>query len=285
MTKNWLAQLELSFKKTPVGTRLAQVKRDGPLSVQKAFYPEGPDVAHVYLLHPPAGIVSGDKLYITGQVEAGAHALLTTPGANRFYKARDLSDDDARKQLQHTHFDLAKDAVLEYLPQETLIYPNADAINQLTVKLAANSIYLGWEVLSLGLPVVDKPFADGRLVQQTQVYINGQLKLHDRLNINPENQIMQQLAGLNQQPVLGTFVIASSAQQNDVLALEENLCNHLQQLELAEQFSLTRLDEIILVRYLGAKTSDCKDVFSQLWHIARATLCQREASAPRIWLT
>lgn len=285
MTKNWLARLELSFTQTQVGTRLAKVKRDGPLSVQKAFYPEGPDIAHVYLLHPPAGIVSGDKLTITTDCQSGAHALLTTPGANRFYKARDLTDPQARKQYQNTSFKLAEHSVLEYLPQETLIYPDADAINQLTVNLANNSVYLGWEVLSLGLPVVGKPFADGRLVQQTQVYIDGQLKLHDRLNVNPENQIMQQAAGLNNQPVLGTFIITSCNLKHDLATLEGNLHQHLESLTLAKHFSLTRLDEIIIVRYLGEKTADCKDVFAQLWHIARAALCQREANAPRIWLT
>ena len=84
----WLANLALEFSFTANGTQLTKTMRNGPLSVQKAFYPEGTDCAHIYLLHPPAGIVSGDELRINITVNSQAHTLITTPGANRFYRAR-----------------------------------------------------------------------------------------------------------------------------------------------------------------------------------------------------
>jgi urease accessory protein len=57
----WQASLNLSFANRFNKTLLVQRKHSGPLTVQRPFYPEG-DVCHVYLLHPPGGIVGGDEL-------------------------------------------------------------------------------------------------------------------------------------------------------------------------------------------------------------------------------
>ena len=118
----WLASLLLEFSVTSIGTQLSRTERNGPLSVQKAFYPEGRDCAHIYLLHPPAGIVSGDELRINIKVNQQAHSLVTAPGANRFYRAReDLSIGDS-KQVQHCELFLAEHAKCENFPLETIVY-------------------------------------------------------------------------------------------------------------------------------------------------------------------
>ena len=72
----WRAELSLGFTAEPVVdgprdgapaaplTRLTTRAHRGPLVVQRPFYPEGPGVPHVYLLHPPGGIVGGDSLRV-----------------------------------------------------------------------------------------------------------------------------------------------------------------------------------------------------------------------------
>ena len=94
--QGWLAQLELGYQLRGDKTRLVHSKREGPLSVQRAFYPEG-DVCHTYLLHPPGGVVAGDQLHIDLRVEADAKVLLTTPGATKFYRSTGAQADLAQK--------------------------------------------------------------------------------------------------------------------------------------------------------------------------------------------
>jgi len=81
----WQARLDLRYSAS-AGERtvLSHRRHTGPLLVQKPFYPEGPRVCHSTLVHPPGGIAGGDRLELHVEVEAGAHAVITTPGAAKW---------------------------------------------------------------------------------------------------------------------------------------------------------------------------------------------------------
>jgi len=90
MESGWQAELALRF--APRGDRTALVARRqrGPLTVQRPFYPEPQGICHTYVLHPPAGIVGGDDLRMTFDLETGAQALVTTPAATRWYFSKGI---------------------------------------------------------------------------------------------------------------------------------------------------------------------------------------------------
>ena len=87
--KGWQASLALQFCHTPEKTLLHSARHSGPLTVQRPFYPEG-ETCHLYLLHPPGGIVGGDTLDISVRLDAKSHALITMPGASKFYRSNGL---------------------------------------------------------------------------------------------------------------------------------------------------------------------------------------------------
>ncbi|MBC8055432.1 MAG: urease accessory protein UreD, partial [Rhizobiales bacterium] len=134
-------------------------RHDGPLRVLASLYPETPSICHNVLVHPPGGLVGGDVLDIDLTVGEGAHALVTTPGATRFYRSTGAT---ATQRLRAT---LAEGARLEWLPLETIAYNGCVGENLMRFSLAPGAEMIGWDVLALGLPASDQAFARGRFTQ------------------------------------------------------------------------------------------------------------------------
>jgi urease accessory protein len=284
----WLASLALEFSLTPNGSQLTRTKRNGPLSVQKAFYPEGRDCAHIYLLHPPAGIVSGDELRIDIQVNEQAHSLITTPGANRFYRAReDLTIGDS-KQVQHCEVNLKQAAKCENFPLETIVYEGADGFNTVDVHLTNESSYLGWDITCLGLPSSGQLFKHGSYTQLNRVYCEGTLMYHDRIAIKPNNHIHQHVAGLNNHSVFATFMAyAAKGQVTDAdnKMLVEQLRDCMIAADSKHKVSISQIRQLLIIRYLGDSAEECKALFIILWQKIRPLYLNKAANVPRVWHT
>ena len=168
----WQAYLSLSFAKRKRGVRLVESAHEGPLYVQKAFYPEGDHCAHCYLLHPPGGLVTGDKLSIDITSQKNAHALITTPGAGRVYKAR----EQGGIQTQSIQLNVEQDGCLEWLPLETILFPNSQARLNTRVDLAENAKVITWDITCFGLPANHLKFTQGSVKQSLQIWSKDRLK-------------------------------------------------------------------------------------------------------------
>ena len=285
---HWLAHLALEFSDTPVGTQLTKTQRKGPLSVQKAFYPEGRDCAHIYLLHPPAGIVSGDELRISVDIKDNAHLLFTTPGAGRFYRARTNLDIGDSKQAQITKFVLEANAKCENFPQETIVYEGADGFNTVDIELTSSSVYLGWDITCLGLPDSNEPFIDGKYCQLNRLYCDGKLLYHDRIALSPANNLLTHPAGLAGNSVFATFLAYAPEKLTDMFQRRDivNLCREkISEQNAQSTISITDIDGLLVIRYLGSHAQQCKQLFISLWEILRPILTDKAAIQPRIWHT
>src|SRR5688572_24226503 len=91
LVSSWKARLALGFSRLEGKTRLTRREHDGPLVVQKPLYPEssaqGSGPCHIIVVHPPGGAAGGDELAIALDAGEGAQALLTTPGAGKWYRS------------------------------------------------------------------------------------------------------------------------------------------------------------------------------------------------------
>jgi urease accessory protein len=158
----WRAHLALHY--TRAGDRtIALDRHTGPLRVLQRLYPEGPGICHHVLLHPPGGIAGGDELVIEARLDSGAHALVTTPGATRFYRS------EGPRAVQRVQLQIAAGARLEWLPLETLAYPGCHAESVLRAELAPEAEMMGWEVLALGLPAAGAAFDSGSFRQHLEL--------------------------------------------------------------------------------------------------------------------
>ena len=286
--RQWLAKLSLQFSHDAYGTQLQKTTRKGPLSVQKAFYPEGQECAHIYLLHPPAGIVSGDELHVELIIDNKGHVLVTTPGANRFYRAREDRLIGESKQKQITTLLLGETSIAENFPQETIVYEGADGFNTVDVHIKPTSVYLGWDITCLGLPSSNEYFDQGQYTQLNRLYCDNKLIYHDRIEISPRNQLLHHVAGLASKTVFGTFLVYAPTQLTQVkdrkLIIEA--LREIIEIENAQDLiSVTDIRGLFVIRYLGGQAHQCKTLFIKLWQHLRPLVIQASAIQPRIWHT
>ena len=154
----WDAHLQLDYT-VEASRTVARHQHTGPLRILQSLYPEGDGICHNVLVHPPGGLVGGDTLDIHITARGGAHGLVTTPGATRFYKS------DGELALQRTNIALQGDARLEWLPMEAICYNRCLAENHLRLTLADAAEFIGWDVTALGLPQANLPFERGNYAQ------------------------------------------------------------------------------------------------------------------------
>ena len=274
MTGGWQAQLNLRFGLQKARTVLVERMHSGPLIVQKPLYPEGGRICHAIIVHPPGGIAGGDQLTLTANLEEGAHALLTTPGAGKWYKANDRS---AAQQLQ---FKLAPRAMLEWLPQETILFDAAQVQMATHVDLANDAKFAGWEILCFGRRAAGEKFNTGSLRQRVQIWRDDELIWNEAANLSAGSRAMISPAGMANCSVNAVFTIAAGAVPTAVLeacrAITPRAGNH---------FGVTALPEIFAARFLGDSAEQAREYFETLWKILRPWYAQVNMQRPRIWST
>ena len=268
ITQGWDAQLELGFEFQDNKTVLAHRRHQGPLTVQRPFYPEG-GVCHVYLLHPPGGVVAGDSLTLRITAAAKSAALITTPAAGKFYRSSGLL------AKQHVTLNVAEGAILEWLPQETIIYEGARVASKLRVDLEIGARFIGWEVLALGRPAANEGFTMGEISLGWQIFKAGELFYQEKLRLDAEAFAARW--GLNGHSACGTlFVSPATATQLEKVQ---------QLIGDSPGLGVTLIDDLLICRALDSRADRLRSFFQQVWATLRPDVLQCKASEPRIWAT
>jgi len=274
LNAGWRAQLNLGFSNSNNKTILSHRKHNGPLQVQKPFYPEPNGTCHVYILHPPGGVVGGDRLNICVDVNSNAHALITTPAAGKFYRS---AGPVAR---QEQVIKVAPKGTLEWFPSENIIFSGAKAQIKTKIELSRDSNFMGWEISCLGRPASNENFSQGELDQRFEIWREDRPIQIERLLLNAGNPSLHAKWGLLGFPVIGNMIcITNNVELLDSL---KNLVNTSTDQEL---FSVTQVDDIILCYFLGISVERARNCFIKAWKIFRKGVIQLEVVEPRIWKT
>jgi urease accessory protein len=273
LSRHWQADLDLAFEHRNAGTVLTRNRHRGPLQVQKALYPEGSGTCHVAVLHPPGGIAASDRLCVRATLHDGTRALLTTPGATKWYR----SDGDWARQ-QH-HFTLAGDSVLEWLPRENIVFDGANVSTSLDVALSSRALYFGWEILSFGRRASGESWRRGRLEMRTSIQRANRILWSEVASLDAGSGFAQSSVGLSGRTVCGTFVVAGGEVASELLAA----CRQVKPALPQAHSGVTRVPGALIARYLGDSTEDVFDWFTAVWGLLRPALTERPVCAPRVW--
>lgn len=274
MELGWRAQLKLGFAAAGNKTVISEQRHFGPLMVQKPFYPEGPGVCHCYLIHPPGGVVGGDRLGVEVGVGPGAHGMVTTPAATKFYRSA------GPQAAQINRLRVAAQGTLEWLPLETIVYDQAHVKSHTIVSLEKGAGFIGGEMICLGLPASRQPYVSGRLDQRLTVELDGRPLLIESLYIDGEDRMIEENWGLAGRPVTGAMVATVS--ENGVV---DAVRQRVGQGGPGDYFGVTRIDSLVVCRFLGMHAWEGFKTFQKAWDVLRPAVTGRPACAPRIWAT
>jgi urease accessory protein len=269
----WQAELDLSFARRADQTVLSRNRHRGPLQVQKALYPEGKETCHIAILHPPGGVAASDRLCIRASLHEQSRALLTTPGATKWYRS------EGSCASQQAHFSLGEDAVLEWLPRESIIFDGANISMQLNVDLSVRARYFGWDILSFGRRASGESWGRGKLNMQTNIRGVDCLLWSEVADVDAQSGFARSPVGLSGFSVCGTFLVAGCDVDAPVL-LE---CREVVPPAAESRTGITRVPGVLIARYLGDSTEDAFSWFTNLWAVLRRALLYRAACPPRVW--
>lgn len=259
----------LDFRRDRQRTVLTRSHR-GPLQVQKPLYPEGGELCHAIVIHPPGGIAGGDVLAIDATVAEDAAALITTPGATRWYKAEGRS---ARQEVR-----LRVAGTLEWLPQETIVFDAAQVHSSIDIDVVDNGAMLGWDIVALGRGAAGESFRAGGFAQSIRLHDAGELQWIERTLLDGGDALLESPVGLDGQPIFGClWAFGPHWSDETIEGLRERLPGAA---------PITRLAPRLLVaRTLGATTQAVRRNLEAAWRELRPLTLGREAIAPRIWAT
>lgn len=275
----WHSHLQLQFRLQHDRTVLHH-RHEGGLRALASHYPEATTVCHQVLVHPPGGLVGGDTLAMDLDVDAGAHAVVTTPGAGRFYRS---TGAPARQTLEAR---LAPGARLEWLPQDTLAYDGCIAENRSRFHLAPGAELIAWDQLALGLPAADSAFRHGRFTQHIElpgVWL-------ERGHIAADDAALRHApGGLQGHSTVATAWFAAgsalaAARRDALLDAARQLAASAPHAALLAGATAPH-PQIIVLRVLGHRTEPVAALLRAVWGAWRQLAWALPPCPPRVWAT
>ncbi len=215
----------------------------------------------------------GDDLDIALHARERAHALLTTPGAAKWYRSA------GAWARQRVAIDAAAGSTVEWLPQETIVFDGALADISWEARIAADACLISWEVICLGRSGSGERFERGRCRLSTRLWRGGRLAWVEKGCVEPGSSMAASPAGLDSHSVLGTMLVAAPLIDDEWLAE----CRAVQ--PAGGEAAVTRLPGVLVARYRGDSSEAARGYFTALWKSLREPVLGCAAVEPRIWRT
>ena len=279
----WHGSLELVYAYNRGKTQLIHSQSHSPLKVQRPFYPEGQGICHTAVLHTAGGIVGGDSLAQSIHLEANAQALLTTVAASKIYGSRGRYPICPEGQAARQNIDIKvdSDAILEWLPQETIVFNGAVYQQDLRVELASGGSWLGWEMTRFGRTARGERFLQGEWRVNTEIWQEGKPLWIDRQWLPGGEEILDSPHGLAGQPIVGSLIYIGKPVSSEIVKEARNIW--MAQERQGEAGVTQTMGDGLLCRYRGGSTSEVRNWFIEVWQLLRLSHSGLSVSKSRFW--
>jgi urease accessory protein len=253
-------------------THLAQLFQKTPLRVLRP-HPAPGDPPCAVLANTGGGIVGGDALRVRVGLGPGAAAVITSQAAEKVYRSAgaDATVDAA--------LDLADQAWLEWLPQETILFDRARLRRTLRVDATAQARLVAAGMLVFGRRARGERFATGLFRDRLEVRVGGRLVWADALHLAEPGALLDAPFAFAGAAALATCIyLAPDAKRRIGLARD-----------LAEspdvRSGATNVGPLLIVRWLAADPAPLRRAVQRFCARFRHAVAGLPERVPAIWRT
>lgn len=149
------------------------------LKIVRPHYLDDSGQVYYIIANPGGGYVGGDAYRIQVDVADGASCLLTDQSAAKVYRT------PGDYVVQNIDFTVGDGAVLEYVPDQLILYRDADFRQQLTARVHRNGSLFFSDIITPGWSPDGGRFLYEQAHLRNVVYVDDELEVVDNLRLNP----------------------------------------------------------------------------------------------------
>ncbi len=175
-----VGRLDLHYARHGQRTILAHSRCSSPWHLFPPMYLDATGCAFTSLVNPSGGFVAGDQLSIHASLDRDAHAVLSTPSANRVYRSL------GREARQTVTLSVASGAILEWFPEVMIPYSGSRFVQTIDVRLEKGATALIWDSLASGRMARGERWAFASLRNEIRITTASGERLLERYEMGPD---------------------------------------------------------------------------------------------------
>ena len=273
-----------SVKVKVEGGAKVRFELDGSRTVLKDLYQHDP-VRILFPDNPPGeltigvltttsgGLVGGDKIEVEVISGPGTQSMIMAQAAEKIY--RSLGPDcliDISVQADNESW-------FEWLPQETILHQGARMRRHTKLNLSGTARVMAGEFLVFGRHAMGEKMTEGLVRDSWDVSVGGRRVWADVFHLDGElAKKIDHPAGLGGATGLASLVYAAPDAE-DFLTLARELLADQPEVRSAATF----VNDVLLVRWLGADVFSLRKVYAKFWKKFRNQAGQQPEKLPRLW--
>jgi urease accessory protein len=263
----------LGFEAAGGRTRLQLLEQRTPLRV---LFPRVPadEALEAVLLNTGGGVVGGDRLEVEVAAGRGATVRVTSQAAEKIYRSLGPAST-LQLRLQ-----VAEEALLEWQPQETILFDRCNFVRQLMLELAPAARAMVGEITVLGRTAHGEALQRGAIRDRWSVRRGGRLLWADALRL--EGDLAARLRdpfGLGGARALATLIYAADDAQGWLAPARELVAAD------GVASGVTCLPGVLIARWLGPDARLLRAAYARFAARLRALVAGLPERLPTVWST